>query len=107
MLQTQESIALGQRIRTARKARGYTQMSLGHKMGWYTAHGMAQTESGERALTLVEAVRLAEILEVDLGYLTGRQATFRVDTSVLPGVRFARYLLDQAIDDIQLQAKGA
>ena len=60
--------ALGQRIRTLRKAKGWAQEAFAHQCGMHRGH-MGQIERGESNLTLSTLLVMAEKLETTVADL--------------------------------------
>jgi transcriptional regulator with XRE-family HTH domain len=63
------AVAFGARIRARRTELGMTQRVLAERAGMDWSY-VAQTERGERNVALLNILRLAEALEMDLGDLT-------------------------------------
>lgn len=77
------------------------QKQLAHHMGFAHVQVVYNIEAGLRMVTLAEAVEIAKFLDVDLTYLAGTSAGFRVNPNVLPGLRYARTVLDTAIKEAE------
>jgi transcriptional regulator with XRE-family HTH domain len=59
---------LGQRIRTLRQSAGYTQEEFAYKAGLDRSYYGA-VERGERNLSVLNLLKIAEALDVDVGVL--------------------------------------
>lgn len=55
-----------EQLRRARKSKGITQTFMAKKLGYKMASGYANIESGHTKLSLENAIKIAEILEMDL-----------------------------------------
>jgi transcriptional regulator with XRE-family HTH domain len=97
---------LGARIRAVRRARGLTQETVARRLG-IQPQKMIRFESGAQCPKLDEALWLANVLDCDLTYLAGITSGYRVDPSVLPGLRYAEMVLADAMKTVQAQSKGA
>jgi transcriptional regulator with XRE-family HTH domain len=67
----------GQRLRTEREGRGWSQAYLAKALSTVGVHTMhpttiAKIEAGERSLRINEAMGIADLLEVSLDFLVGR-----------------------------------
>lgn len=62
----------GQRLRFARKAKGLTQKELAEKMGFKTHSTINQYETGKSKPGHDDLIKLADILDVSMDYLSGR-----------------------------------
>jgi hypothetical protein len=58
-------------------------------------------ERGAQWPRLDEAIALAEILDVDLNYIAGLTKSFRVDPSVIPGLKYAEHVIEIALKEVQ------
>ncbi len=64
-------LAIGQRIKRSRKAKGYTQEKLAEKLGVSIVY-VSQIENGKTKLNLEMLLRIAHLLDADPGFfLTG------------------------------------
>lgn len=62
--------SIGERLRAARKEKGLTQTELAERLG-ISFVGVSQWESGKRNPKKETLVRLADVLDVPVSYLTG------------------------------------
>jgi transcriptional regulator with XRE-family HTH domain len=62
----------GQRLRFARKAKGLTQKQLAEMMGFKTHSTINQYETGKSKPGHDDLIKLADILDVSMDYLSGR-----------------------------------
>ncbi len=62
-------VTFGNRIREARQAKGFSQETLAEKAGLHRTY-IGTVERGERNPALVNLVRIADALSVDLSILT-------------------------------------
>jgi transcriptional regulator with XRE-family HTH domain len=60
--------AIGQRIKQARKAKGYTQEKLAEGLGVSIVY-VSQIENGKTKLNLEMLMRIAHLLDADAGFL--------------------------------------
>lgn len=58
-----------ERLRNARKEKGVSMTFMAHKLGYRSASGYANIESGHTKLSLEAAKNIAEILEIDMDEL--------------------------------------
>lgn len=63
--------ALGAALRELRQERGLSQEALAAEAGLHRTY-VSQTERGQRNLSLMNLIRLAEALDVDAAQLLGR-----------------------------------
>ena len=57
------------KLRQVRKSKGITQTFMASKLGYKKASGYANIESGHRKLSLENAKKIAEILDMDINEL--------------------------------------
>lgn len=69
---------LGKQIRELRKQRGMTQVELAERAGTTQGH-IARIECGRYTLTMAVLSRLADALDVELGFIE-KQAGAQMDT---------------------------
>ena len=63
----------GRHLATARKLKGYTQQELAQKIGKENGQTISNWESGNYPpKSFADAIKLSDVLDVDLDYLTGR-----------------------------------
>ena len=63
---------IAERVREARRLSGLSQNAVATKMGWHRPT-VSQIEAGDRNLGADEAVALAQLFEVDLEWLLGKE----------------------------------
>lgn len=91
---------VGARMKRARRSKGITQENLARRMG-YDVRIIRRIETGQRALHLDEAVTIAQYIDVDLTYLAGTTAAYRMPASVGVGLRYAKSIIETAIKDAE------
>lgn len=64
-------MTVGDRIRSAREAKGMTQLELAKKIGYTTTGAMSLIESGKRDLALDKVREIAKVLDVTPNWLMG------------------------------------
>ncbi len=77
ILDTNQANIIGQRIRDARIATGYSQQQLSEKLellAVYVCRGsLSRIENGQRAITDIEIDAISKVLNVSLDTLFGRE----------------------------------
>lgn len=99
------SAALGECVRTSRKAKGVPLTELAKIMG-VPGTTMADFETGRRPLTLAQVRKLAAVLEFDVGSLEGLQWMLPRDACRMLGISDAglRFLDDRLLPQRQGQS---
>jgi transcriptional regulator with XRE-family HTH domain len=79
-------LVFGGRVRALRAARGWSQMELGHRAGRHFSF-VSSIERGERNVTLLTLLQLAEALGVDPAVLvTADEHAFEHARTALPSI---------------------
>lgn len=68
---SEETEALGRKLGEVRKYLGFDQAEVARHLGT-TRNALAEIEGGQRRVDAQELARLANLFEVDVGYLTGQ-----------------------------------
>jgi transcriptional regulator with XRE-family HTH domain len=89
-----DAVTFGQRLKEARKARGLSQEELAWRSGVSLAT-ISGWECGYNRPTLVPAILVADVLDVPLDWMTGREGrnVAKIDTSALVRLKDASWSL--------------
>lgn len=90
--------AIGKQIRAFRKQRRITQKSLAEKAGMSIQH-LSHIECGSTKLSLPALVSLADVLEVDINIILGRNSTM---AQLVLNNELADLLKNAAAEDVEL-----
>ena len=80
-------LAIGERVRNARRRKKWNQTKLGKEVGM-SMNGIAMLERGEAKPRVDTLMKLAAVLDADYGYIvTGREAPRDINTMDLDELR--------------------
>lgn len=94
----------GERLKALREQKGFTQRELAAQVDMYFT-SISKIENGERKLTLEEAVRVSEVLGVDLKEIAGLETAYKEDVSFLTRETAKGYLTALRIIVTDLETK--
>lgn len=64
---------IGDRVRSARQAAGFSQKELAENIGFESATAISLIEAGERKIGIVELEKMAKTLDREIGYFIGEE----------------------------------
>ena len=72
---------IGKRLREARESAGLSQVQLAKELGYESGTAVSLIEAGERKFKMEDLHKAAELLQGDIGYFLGEEAS-RLDIKV-------------------------